>query len=101
MKIDDVVGKRLLAGLTYVDDSDQIVERHQVDGTILRMNEMDGLVIDQSDGAGEFSLPPDLEALDAAIPGAEYKNRSTGQTVIAPDFVARWTISPPGDPNQT
>ena len=101
MKINDVVGKRLLAGLTYVDDSDQIVERHQVDGTILRMNEMDGLVIDQSDGAGEFSLPPDLEALGAAMPGAEYKNRSTGQTVIAPDFVARWTISPPGDPNQT
>ena len=89
MKINDVVGKRLLAGLTYVDDSDQIVERHQVDGTILRM---DGLVIDQSDGAGEFSLPPDLEALNAAIPGAEYKNRNTGQVVTAPDFVARWTI---------
>ena len=89
MKINDVVGKRLLAGLTYVDDSDQIVERHQVDGTILRM---DGLVIDQSDGTGEFSLPPDLEALNAAIPGAEYKNRNTGQVVTAPDFVARWTI---------
>ena len=78
MKINDVVGKRLLAGLTYVDDSDQIVERHQVDGTILRMNEMDGLVIDQSDGAGEFSLPPDLEALDAAMPG---RNIRTGTLV--------------------
>ena len=68
----------MLAGLTYVDDSDQIVERHQVDGTILRMNEMDGLVIDQSDGAGEFSFPPDLVALDAAIPG---RNIRTGALV--------------------
>ena len=95
--LNNYIGKRLLIGLTYVDDRDEVIERVQVHGTIIRMTDEDGLVIRPADGNGEFSLPPDLDALEPA-PLGEYRNRSTGEVIINPDYLGRWTIrSPSGD----
>ena len=86
---EDVVGKHVLFGLTYVD----------ADGTITRRTQEHGVVVSADDevvrvrlGTGEeFTLPPALEAFDEAEPG-EYRLRDTGEVVVNPELIASWTI---------
>ena len=92
------LGKHLLVGLTYQDHQGDIKSKQQIHGIITRINESEGIVIEQLNGEGEFTLPPDLDSLSEASPG-EYHLRSTGEVVVDPDFLAQWTITAP-DPNQ-
>lgn len=93
MANEEYIGKHLLAGLTYVDHTDTVTHQVQLHGTITRITD-EGIFVEQANGEGEFSLPPDVESLKPAKPG-ECRLRSTGEVVVNPDYVSSWTINAP------
>ena len=96
MEWDDVVGKRVLIGLTYVDEHGDVTRQEQKHGLIVRAD--DGGVTVRLAGTGdEMWLPPSLEALEPAAAG-EYRLRRTGEVVVDPDLIATWTIEPGSQP---
>jgi hypothetical protein len=86
------IGKRVLAGLTYIDGKGEVVSKLQVHGIITRITE-EGIFFEQANGE-EFSLPPDVDSLRPAAPG-NYTLRATREVVIDPDFISTWTINAP------
>ncbi len=93
-KAREMVGKRVLAVLTYVNHEGNPVQYKQIQGTIIRVNRAEGVVVELSDGT-EHRLPPDLRAFHNAEPGV-YSLRSTGEPVMSPDFVAIYSVEKPG-----
>jgi hypothetical protein len=89
-----LVGKRVLVGLTYLDKDGEVADQVQFHGVVVAEGGPDEPIELQRADTGElFTLPPQLEP---AEPG-EYRLRSTGETVVDPDFLATWTITPPED----
>jgi hypothetical protein len=84
------IGKHLLVGITYLDHEENVVEQVQLHGTITKIDET-VIAIRLNDSDEEFTLPPDLDAIQEAAPG-EYRLRSTGEVVINPDFLGSWTV---------
>ncbi len=95
IKSKKMIGKYVLAGITYRDLEDNIENITQVHGVVLRINENKGLVINQCSGKGEFNLPPLLEHYEEAGEG-EYNLKSTGEVVTNPDYIASYIVYPPG-----
>ncbi len=90
------IGKHLLAGLTYRNSKGEVIKRIQLHGKITRITK-DGIFFNRADGAGEFALPSDLESLKPAIPGAEYRLKSTDEVVRNADYISNWIIDMPPD----
>jgi hypothetical protein len=88
-----LVGRHMLVGLTYLDVSDNVIERRQLHGRVLRASKLEGIVI-QLDSGEEFALPADLDAIRPADPG-QYRLRGTGEVVTDPDFLATFTVTEP------
>jgi hypothetical protein len=88
------IGKHLLIGVTYLDHAENILEQKQWYGTIIRVNDQEGIVIQRSDIEQEMKLPPGLRSLKEA-PKGEYRMRSTGKIVVDPDFLTTWTVKRP------
>jgi hypothetical protein len=90
VKPEELLGKTVVVGLTYVAPDGTIRERFQFHGEVVGIDESGVSVREPS---GEiFTLPPSLDAFERAISGAEYRLRSSGVVVSEPDFVASWTI---------
>jgi hypothetical protein len=87
-------GALVLIGLTYADPEES--RQEQVFGTVLSVNRREGVRLRlEGKRYGEtFKLPPDLSAFEPAEPGS-YHLRSTGETVVDPDYTTTWTISSP------
>ena len=92
------IGKRVLIGITYHDHQEKFLEQKQYYGVIERINQTEGVVVRLNNTDEEFFLPPQLESLEEAKPG-EYRLRSTGEVVVDPDFLTKWTRTkaPPDD----
>jgi hypothetical protein len=88
----DMVGKRLLAGITYLDDAGEVVDRLQFAGTVLAVEPL--VAIDRAGDDEPFTLPPDPDAYDPAGPG-ECRLHTTGEVVVDPDFLTTWTVQAP------
>src|SRR5689334_12791825 len=65
------IGKHLLFGITYLDHNENVVEQVQLHGTITRIDES-AITIRLNGSDEEFTLPPDLNAINEAAPG-EYR----------------------------
>ncbi len=91
---EELVGKVMLVGLTYLDKDGECAEQKQVWGTVDRVEE-DGIYLSLSTGE-DFWTPPDLSAITRAKRG-EYKLHSTGEVVVDPDFTATWSVTYPAD----
>ena len=93
-----LVAKRVLIGINYCDDNDNLLEQKQVYGTIIKADAKEGFAIRlEGQKEGElFWLPPDIRAFQDAQPG-EYRLRSTGEIVVDPDLITSWTINRPTD----
>lgn len=96
----ELVGKRLLFGVTYLDSDGELLERFQACGTVTSADPDDVVAIDVPGDDEPFTLPPAPEAYDPAEPG-EYRLRSTGEVVVDPDFVTSWTIREPDGDDDT
>lgn len=92
ISFEDLLGKVLLIGLTYYTHDNVLIERQQYCGTVIESNNKT-ICIKQKNGE-LFSLPPDLSSTKPAPPG-EYRLRSTGETVINPDFLSTWNVNEP------
>jgi hypothetical protein len=91
-----LIGKRILIGITYLDHDDKVLRQEQLHGVILAADEGSPIRIGlkgSRDGE-EFSLPPDLSALEDAPPG-EYRLRGSGEVVVDPDLLTTWTVQKP------
>lgn len=91
--VETYIGKHLLFGITYLDHDENLIDQVQLHGTITRI-EATIIAIRLHGSNEEFTLPPDLDAINEAPPG-EYKLRSTGEVVENPDLLATWTVTQP------
>jgi hypothetical protein len=87
-----LIGRTILFGITYRDpDGDRLVQMH---GTIVDLDRAGVVIGLAGQRSGLFTLPPDLDAIQAAAPGL-YHLRSTGEDVENPDLLATWTVESP------
>ncbi len=93
-KAQEMPGKRVLVGLTYVNHQGHPTRYKQIHGIVVRVNRNEGVVVELSDGT-EHRLPPDLRAFHNATPGT-YWLRSTDEQVANPDYIATYTVEKPG-----
>jgi hypothetical protein len=92
---DFLVGKYALVGVTYLaSDGKTVTSQVQYHGRVVSADEKNGIKIEcEGKWAGQtLGLPPALSAFRFADP-AEYKLRSTGETVTNPDVLATWSIT--------
>ena len=88
-----VLGKRVLVGITHLKRSGEVIEQRQLHGVIETISPEEGVVIRLPDGAA-FRLSPDLRELQPAAPGM-YRLRSTGEEIENPDYLWTWTVTRP------
>ncbi len=92
-----MIGKHLLIGLTIHDHLDEVVGRVQIHGTIVRVNQQEGVVVRLHPSGVEYMMPAILAAYQKAPPG-EYHLQDTGEVVTNPDLMATWIVyEPPED----
>jgi hypothetical protein len=89
---DEIIGKHVLVGMTYVDGDGTLIEQRQKHGVVVSADD-EAVYIRLAGSGEEFWLPPDLASFQEAEEG-EYRLRETGEVVVDPDFVASWTIHP-------
>ena len=104
-ELDELVGKTVLLGLTFTDAEGNERERVQRHGVIETADPERGIamrfVAPGHPWDGElYWLPPDVSAFREAAPGA-YRLRSTGETIVDPDFTAAWVIESPAPEDDT
>lgn len=92
----ELVGRRVLFSVRYVDADGEQVSRYQACGTVTAADPEEVVVIDVPGLDEPFTLPPAPEAFEAAAPG-EYRLRETGEVVVDPDYTSTWTVRAPED----
>ena len=89
LKLSDLLGKVILVGITYYTHDKQFIEQKQYHGRVIRADDT-GIIVQRSNGE-EAWMPPDLRSTKPAPPG-EYRERSTGEIVVNPDFFTTWKV---------
>jgi hypothetical protein len=89
-----LIGKYILAGVTYIDAAGRPIEQKQIHGKVVRANRDEGIVLRLEPSGDEFKLPPVIGAFEPAEPG-EYRLRSTGEVVTDPDYLCTWSVKRP------
>jgi len=87
----ELIGKHILIGVTYLDEDENVVSQYQTHGKIVEIDPATGISIEKADGAGKFTIPVGSDNLWPAEPG-EYRIRSSGEVVIDPDFLSTWNV---------
>lgn len=92
--VSDLLGKRVLVGLTCVDPDEDVLDKLQTHGVVVEARE-DAILLVRDDGSS-FGLPPVYDLLVHAEPGV-YTLHETGESIENPDFLAslRITINNP------
>jgi hypothetical protein len=98
----ELVGKRILIGITYLDANGKLESQQQLHGVVHRANEEDGILIKlQGVYEGEeWNMPPDTSAISKAGPGI-YKLRATEEEVENPDYQCTWEVHRPKNAEET
>lgn len=92
-----MIGKHLIIGLTIHDALDNVVDRVQLHGNIVRVNEKEGVVVQLLPSGVEYAMPAVFSAYEEAPPG-DYHFQSTGEVITNPDLMATWVVyEPPED----
>ncbi len=86
-----MIGKVVLAGMTYLDADDNALEQRQLAGTVLRINAEEGVVLASVVDGEEICLPPMLDHYQRAAPG-DYTLRSIDLTISDPDYLCTWDV---------
>jgi hypothetical protein len=85
-----LVGQRLLVGITWLDDTDQVTSSQQFCGRVIDVG--DGVVVVERPGEVEPAvLPADAAAYEQA-PTGRYTLSTTGEIVVDPDFMTTWRV---------
>ncbi len=99
LRLEHLVGHRLLVGITVCDGEGTPLHRDQFCGRVLEV--ADGVVaVERADGGAPALLPADPDAYAPAGAGT-YVLVGSGERVVDPDFVTTWEVRrqhPPGQP---
>lgn len=87
---DELIGKVILIGVTYVDKDDNLLDRKQWWGIVEGASSDIGIRVALKNSSDPCTLPPDLNAIRRAPPG-EYRLKESGQIIQDPDFLTTWT----------
>lgn len=90
-KLEDLVGKTVLIGITRVTHKEELIEQLQHVGVVTSIGQSINFRLKSG---GEFKLPPDISSFRRANPG-QYRLRSTGEEVTDPDFTTTWIVRAP------
>ena len=90
---EDLIGQRILVGITYEDHTHRLLRQEQYHGRIIRLNLQEGIVI-QTPSGGEKTLSADLRSVSGTR-AEEYRLRSTGEIVADPELQTSRTITLP------
>ena len=92
LNFENIIGKVMLVGFTYVKPNGEVAGRRQFWG---RVEEVDarGIYLRHPSGA-RHAVPPDLRSTSAAAPGT-YRLHSTGEEIENPDLLSTWTVRAP------
>ena len=90
---EDLLGSKVLVGLTYLDAAGGIIKQVQFSGIVKAINER--IEIEEEDGNISL-LPPDTSAFHPATPG-EYRLKQTGKVIKNPDYLCTYDITAPYD----
>ena len=91
ISFENIIGKTILVGITYVSNDELVLEQIQFFGTVEHADEEDVISIMKAKGDEVFNLPPDLSSFSIAQPG-EYTLKSTGEVIVNPDLLTTWTV---------
>ncbi len=83
--------KVFLIGLSFVDKNGNLVDQYQTHGTIIELTD-DGLFKIKREDNSIFQMPYDKNTIKKADKG-EYREKSTGQIIINPDYIMTWEIT--------
>jgi hypothetical protein len=102
---EELTGKTILLGLTFADSEGNVFDRVQRHGVIESADPDDGVAVrliapGQTWDGELYRLPPNLSNVSEAAPGA-YRLRSTGETIVDPDFTSSWEIRSPSPEEDT
>jgi hypothetical protein len=91
----ELLNKQVLIGATYYDYKGKFIEQKQLHGKVTSV-ETGGFVVSlEGTRTGDtFRLPPDLNSFRKAPPGT-YREHSTGEVIINPDYLVMWAINKP------
>jgi hypothetical protein len=90
--VNNLIGKTIIIGITRLDANDELIEQIQINGVFSQATSK-GIMIRLSTG-DDYKLPPDYGSIKKALSG-EYRFRTTGETVMDPDYMTTWTIHEP------
>ncbi len=95
-RLQHLVGRRLLVGVTIREPDGAVLSRTQFCGTVLEVS--GGVVVVDRDG--EPALLPSDDLAYVAAPRGTYTLAETGSVVVDPDFMTTWDVvpSPPAPP---
>ena len=93
LTFESIVGLRVLAGMTYVNEAGIELERVQLHGLVVRADP-EGIILAAAPDDSEFWLPPDLSAFRKAAPGT-YALKSSHDVVVDPDLLCTWRVTRP------
>jgi hypothetical protein len=83
-----LVGRRLLVGVTVRGQTGTVVSRLQFCGPVLDVG--DGVVV--VDTGGEPALLPSDDLAYTPAPPGRYTLSATGEVVVDPDFITTWDV---------
>ena len=89
LTLESIVGKTMLAGVSYRTSDGDLSDRQQIFGTISAADS-EGITVTMENG-DEFVFPPDLSAIEKAEPGV-YTLNASGAAVENPDLLSVWTV---------
>jgi len=90
----ELIGKRLLVGITHQNSEGAMLRRTQLVGHVTVADRNRGICIRDDQNSQETRFPPDTRGITPARPG-EYRNRTTGEVVKDPEYLASWRITAP------
>ena len=90
MEKETYIGKTVIVGYSYYDESGEFLDQKQFHGRIIDVDSLEGVRFVDDDG-NERVLPPREDALSPALPGS-YREYSTDDTVDNPDLISLWHV---------
>lgn len=89
LTLENIVGKKILVGLSFYSSEDKLLNQEQFAGTVVSTSS-DKITIELENGVIR-TIPADLRSTKPA-PRGEYRLRSTGEIVVDPDLLSTWNI---------
>ena len=85
LKPEEIIGKTVIVGLTFVDKNDKKIRDDDFAGQIIEISDEKGIVIVNNDTMNAIALPPIFEAFQVAEKGY-YELKKSGLKIKDPEL---------------